>query len=263
MYRSLFIASVNHTVGVVQHSQLVAEAKLRAKLSSGSLRDKQWWSKRAVEALGNLAHWGTKRKVKFEPAKSQRMAVSRRDPPQSQPLQFDGATVPEAGHLKLLGVTFDHTIHFGAHVRTLSLCATSCLGLLRKASQLLNCRGRLSVYKGFVRPILEYAPLAWMSAAPSHHKHLNRVQRQALGPIGHGTQSLSLRHEVVALCYLYKLRYHTGPQQLRDMIPQLQHPISTHGYDTNNTPGTNFNSTTPCLALHHITCSGLSHFASW
>ena len=30
--------------GVLQHSQLVPEAKLRAKLSSGPLRDKQWWS---------------------------------------------------------------------------------------------------------------------------------------------------------------------------------------------------------------------------
>ena len=37
MYRSLFIASVNHTEGVLQHSQLVAEAKVPAKLSSGSL----------------------------------------------------------------------------------------------------------------------------------------------------------------------------------------------------------------------------------
>ena len=111
----------------------------------------------------------------------------------------------------------------------------------------------------------EYAPLAWMNATPSHHKHLDRVQRRALGLISHGTilQNLSLRREDADLCYLYKLHFHTGPQQLRDMLPQLQHPISTHGYDTNNTPGTYFNSTTPCLALHQITCSGLSRFASW
>ena len=119
--------------------------------------------------------------------------------------------------------------------------------------------------KGFVRPILEYAPLAWMSVAPSHHKHLDRVQRRALGLIGHGTllQCSSLRREVGALCYLYKLHYLTRPQLLRDMFTQQVHPISTHGHDTNNTTGTHFNSTTPCLALHQVTCSGLSHVASW
>ena len=41
-------------------------------------------------------------------------------------------------------------------------------------------------------------------------------------------------------------------------------PIPTHATDTTpTTPGTNFNSTTPCLTLHQITCSELSRIASW
>ena len=47
------------------------------------------------------------------------------------------------------------------------------------ATDCLYTKGR------FVRPILECAPFAWMSAGPSHHKHL--VQRRALGFIGDGT----------------------------------------------------------------------------
>ena len=47
------------------------------------------------------------------------------------------------------------------------------------ATDCLYTKGR------FVHPILEYAPFSWMSAGPSHHKHL--VQRRALGFIGHGT----------------------------------------------------------------------------
>ena len=114
--------------------------------------------------------------------------------------------------------------------------------------------------KGFVRTIVEYAPLAWMSADTSHYKHLNELQRRALGLIAHDTllQSHSLRSKVTALCYPYKRHYLAGPQQLMDMPlpPQLQHPTSTHGYNTNNMPGTNLNSTTPCIALNQITCSG-------
>ena len=85
-----------------------------------------------------------------------------------------------------------------------------------------------------MRPILEYAPFAWMSAGPSHNKHL--VQRRALGFIGHGTflHSISLRLEVATLCYLYKLQYLTGPQQLRDMLPSCNTPSQP----TNTTPTT-------------------------
>ena len=107
-----------------------------------------------------------------------------------------------------------------------------------------------------------------MSAAPSHHKYLDRIQRRALCLIGHGTrlQSLFLRREVADLCYLYKLHYLTGPQQLRDMPPPPaaippSHPNPRTRHQQHAV--TNFNSTTPCLALHQITCSGLSRFASW
>ena len=102
-------------------------------------------------------------------------------------------------------MTFHPELNFGANVRTLSLLSSSHLGLLRKASQLLDCRGRLSVYKVFLLPISEYAPLACMIAAASHRKHRGRLQRQALGIINNGTllQRLFLRREFVARCYMY------------------------------------------------------------
>ena len=81
------------------------------------------------------------------------------------------------------------------------------------------------MYKGFVLPVLEYAPLVWMGAAPSHLARLDSVQRRALRIIGPRTelQSLSLRRYVAALTYTYKLHFITGPTQLLAVLaPRLE-----------------------------------------
>ena len=65
-----------------------------------------------------------------------------------------------------------------------------------------------------------------MIADTSHYKHLNELQRRALGLVGHDTllQSHSLRSKVTALCYPYKRHYLAGPQQLMDMPPPAATP---------------------------------------
>ena len=79
---------------------------------------------------------------------------------------------------------------------------------------------------GFVRHLLEYAPQAWMGAAPTHLHQLDRVQRRALYIIGPNAilQSLASRRHVAALSFLYKLFCMSGPDQLTAMVPPLQPP---------------------------------------
>ena len=62
--------------------------------------------------------------------------------------------------------------------------ASQRLGPLRRAARILDTNGRLSVYGGFIRPMLKYAPLVWMSAAPTHLARLDRIQRKAMAIIG-------------------------------------------------------------------------------
>ena len=124
--------------------------------------------------------------------------------------------------MKLLGVTFDSKLSFRQHLHAVSTRACQRLGFLRKASHVLDHRGRLCAYKGFVRPVLEYAPLVWMGAAPTHLARLDRVQRRAMAIIGPQTllQSLSHRRTVAGLTFMYKLHYVAGPPQLTSLLPQ-------------------------------------------
>jgi len=125
------------------------------------------------------------------------------------PLTFNDVIVEESSEIKLLGVTFDERLSFAHHIHTVALRASQRLGLLRRVARLLDVRGRAAVYNGFVRPVMEYAPLIWMGAAPSHLARLDRVQHRAAKLIGPGVvlPSLRVRREVAALSYIYKLHF--------------------------------------------------------
>ena len=80
--------------------------------------------------------------------------------------------------------------------------------MMMKAGRLLDPKGRATVYKGFVRPVMEYAPLGWGSAAPTHLKLLDKLQNRAQKHIGEHLplQGLGHRRNVAASSYLQKLR---------------------------------------------------------
>ena len=132
----------------------------------------------------------------FKPTKSQSMVISNRRSPRHHPtIIFGCLPVPEEDNIKLLGVEFDAHLNFRRHIRTLAIRGNQRLALLRKTARLLDSSGRLTLYKGFVRPVLEHAPLVWLGAAPTHLSRLDHVQHRALRLIGGDVvlQSLGLR----------------------------------------------------------------------
>ena len=140
-------------------------------------------------------------------------------------IKFGGIAVPEANTINLLGVTFDAKLSFRDHLHSIATRGCQRLGVLHRACRVLDNHGRLCAYKGFVRPILEYAPLVcgWeLHPATSPDSTVCRnVQWPLLAIIGPGAllQSLCHRRIVSGLVYLYKLQCIPGPPQLTAMIP--------------------------------------------
>ena len=177
--------------------------------------------------VDNLATWGAKWRVQFEPAKSQALTITRhRIPWPIAPVQFSGLAVEEVGVLKLLGVTFDKHLFYGPHLQRIALRAAQRIGFLRKSFKVLDTHGRFAAYKGFVRPMLEYCPLVWAGAAPYHLSRLDKIQKRALSLIGPGVSvdSLALRRSVSSLCLLHKLM--SGPRlpTLANLLPPQRAP---------------------------------------
>ena len=112
------------------------------------------------------------------------------------------------------------------------------------------------IYKGFVRPVLEYGMLVWMSAAPTTLARLTAIQRRGLHLIGDGAYlpSLDIRRMVGALCFLYKLHFSTGPDMLLTLLPPRATNTSRHSRRTQKHPSHQFQltSTLPPRARNDV-----------
>ena len=119
-------------------------------------------------------------------------------------------------------MTFDSKLSFRRHLQQVAARTKQRLGFLHRATRIhvLDVHGRQATYKGFIRPVLEYAPPVWLGAVKTHLSRLDRIQRNALHVLGPGILLQSLqRRTVAALAYLYKLQYISGPPQLRAIVP--------------------------------------------
>ena len=182
-------------------------------------------------AVDAVFTWGAAWKIRFEPSKSQALVIDHHRPAWTvSPICFGGTPIDEESEIKLLGVTFDTHLTFNSHIRSVALRANSRLHLLPRAAPILNPRHRETMYKGFVRPLLEYAPLVWMGPSTTQ---LDRVQRRALHIIREHTwlPSLSLS---LSLRLSLSLCYHTPVQAPlpRPVLTAPLHYSAASGLDT-------------------------------
>ena len=215
-----------------------------------------------------MAAWGSSWKIQFEPTKSQALTLSNHRPPIALPsIYFNNIPVAEEDEIKLLGVTFDRQLSFRSHLRNVSSKANQRLHFFKKVAPLLNVPGKLVVYKGFVRPTMEYSCLVWMSASDTSLRQLDRVQRRALHLIGPGTYlpRRSQRRAVASLCYIYKLHYLANSHPLAAMLPPAG---ATHTRPTRQSATERHHyqllSTNPAhTSLRHLRGFPYSSLATW
>jgi len=177
-------------------------------------------------ALDAYSRWCAEWRITLEPTKSHAMTLSRNASAWSlPPLVLDGRVVPEVEEMRLLGVLIDRSLTYGPHLDAVAARGRQRLGFLRKVRWLLSPAALATVYKAFVRPVLEYASLCWMGAAETHLRKLDAVQDAALEMLGPAAaalpnlDTLAHRRTVGALAYLFKLQSWTPPARLAALVP--------------------------------------------
>ena len=130
----------------------------------------------------DIMAWGDRCQVKFAPDKTQAMVISRsqEDTRQLQGrLRLGRDNIPLQDSVDILGVEVDSQLRFDHHLENVARKASQKVTLLQRLNHFLTPDGLLTLYKAQVRPIMEYAPLIWMSSARCHLNLLGQVQRQA------------------------------------------------------------------------------------
>ena len=109
--------------------------------------------------------WG----MKLNASKTKSIIVSRSRTMHPQSPALTLAVMKESDDLVLLRVTFDSTMTFEKHIRSVSRATSHRLGNIRKSWEVFHDKFLLGrCLRGFVLPVLEYCSAVWCSAANAH-----------------------------------------------------------------------------------------------
>jgi hypothetical protein len=187
------------------------------------------------EDLASINEWADKWLVTFSPPKTKELLISNKAPHDHPALYLNNERIAEVKHHKHLGIHLSHNLSWNKHAEETAKKATKCLGILRPLKFLLDRASLETLYKSFIRPILEYADIIW--DAPDAHRHgldiLEKVQTEAARIVTGATarcstenlynevgwEKLSLRRRLHRSTMMYKIMTGIAPQTLTSKIP--------------------------------------------
>ena len=125
---------------------VVASPGVRVTIAESLIRD-----------LGRISEWCDLCGMKLNASNTKTMIVSKSHTihPQSPPLTIGGTLLKESDDLVMLGATFDSTVTFEKHLRSVSRAASQRLGILRKSWRVFHDISLLwRCFRCFVLPVL-------------------------------------------------------------------------------------------------------------
>ena len=132
--------------------------------------------------LDDLVDWSNINHVKPNPLKCQAMQVClRNSPPQVCDLTIEGEPVTFVHEAKILDLWLQNNLKWSSHIEHTLEKANKKLFMLRTLKKFgFSSEELCIVYKGYVRPILEYADVVWHSGITiKQTKEFEQVQKRA------------------------------------------------------------------------------------
>jgi hypothetical protein len=173
--------------------------------------------------IDNICQWASVNQLKFAPAKTQLMTISRRHDRHSdnQLITMAGTVLSEVTTIKLLGVQLASDGSVKDHILAKIATAGRLVGMLRRQSKYLSEQARFHIYVATIRPLLEYCCPVFINAPIGHLAAMDRVQARAtrLFPsLSHRLDPLTLRRDLAGLCQLYRIVDHSAPALVRRLL---------------------------------------------
>jgi hypothetical protein len=177
--------------------------------------------------MERLRVWGLKNNLTFDPGKNSFLVVSRSqfDFSKINTLEMGGVRVKYAkqGDMKLVGFIFDKKLSWSTMISNLASKARNQLGALWRLRPVMDSSNLQQMYRAFVRSIMEYGGLEYMSARKTHLDKLDAVQRSAERICsGQGVfEPLGVRRECSAFGMLCKMLDGEVRGGLKDFVPEF------------------------------------------
>ena len=133
--------------------------------------------------------------------------------------------------VNILGLQISSSLSWRDHIVQIAKSASKKLGVLFRCKQYFNSTQLFKLYKGFIRPCLEYCSHIWGSSP--YTSLLDRIESKAIRLIGDPSLTstldpLSLRRKVASLSLFYRYYFGHCSDELATCIPPpMARPRST------------------------------------
>ena len=199
--------------------------------------------KRLNDDLVHLANWSNQWLVTFNADKTEYLKISRKqqnviDPP----LLLHDTPIQKVVKHKHLGVTMNSKATWSDHIDEVKAKAMRSVGLLRRIQYKAPRACLETLYKSYVRPIIEYGNVVYDGSPELYLKELEKIQRDAAlictGAYRHtshdkllkelGWEPLSLRRKHHRLSIMYKIQNGLAPDYITMLCPHTVNDMSPY-----------------------------------
>ena len=120
--------------------------------------------------LDDFLNWSVTNQLKLNPTKCQALQICfMRDPPPYPDLKIGQSELAFVGSAKVLGVWLQNYFKWDTQVNYMNKNAAKRLFMLRSLKRFgFNKSELVTVYKGYIRPLLEYSDVIWHSSLTSN-----------------------------------------------------------------------------------------------
>jgi len=177
----LFLVMVNDLPTGMDKVETSLFADDSALYQSG--RNVDMLNKNVQAALDQLQHWCSIWGFKISTDKTVGVLFSQSKMEIKTPLKINGVEIKMEKNVKFLGVIFDRTLSWNAHVDYIVEKCKKRLNLLRSLTSTTWGSGKaalLTVYRALIRSILDYGAEAFDSASAATKAKLDLIQARAL-----------------------------------------------------------------------------------
>nr|CAD2190668.1 unnamed protein product [Meloidogyne enterolobii] len=176
-----------------------------------------------TDAIKNIEQWATKWKLNIAINKTYIIYLGKTNPKDQYKI-FD-TTINEVDSIRDLGIIIDNKLKFQEHVQKIIRAAYIKMNFVFKIIKSKSIKTWLTIYKSYIRPLLEYSPETWNPQLRSEINKLEKCQKFF-------TKSLLRKCSLPYIPYLQRLEFLNLPtlenrRKTYDLV--LAHRI-LHGY---------------------------------
>ena len=139
--------------------------------------------------LAKISTWADKWLVTFNTQETESLLISRKiNKPIHPPIVMNNDHITEVDNHKHLGVVFENTCTWHLIISK----AWQRIYTMRKLKFILDIQSLQAIYISFIRPILEYADVAWTNCTKYEEDELEKIQIEAARIVIGSTKFVSI-----------------------------------------------------------------------